>query len=136
MTKYFSVSYILSANPEPAKNILVAYIIVFTLIIILGIIISTIFSKKAKKTKPYKLIQEKIIYHTVSVGIIGLLLVFFLWQEIPYLSSPIVVYILIAILIYLLVIDSIYYKNEVKSEIKKYKQELKYQKYLPKKNKK
>ncbi len=135
MIKYFSADYMLSSTPEATNSVLITYLVLFTITLISGIILSTILLKKSKNMPPYKTIRERIINHTLVTSILGFIFTFFLWQQIPYLSAPIVVYILLIVLVYLLIADTLYYKNTTVSELKRYKQELEYQKYLPKQSK-
>lgn len=127
----FLPDYFLSVNPHTSSNVLIFYLIFFILVFVFGLLLSGYFKKLSKKIKPYQLIQEKILNQTLSVSIIGLIFIFFSWQEIPYLSVPILIYLLIIIFIYLVITDIIFYKKTILMDVKKYKQELKYQKYLP-----
>jgi uncharacterized protein YacL len=135
MRQYLSPQFFLSLNPKIPDSMIGTYLILFIFVIILGTVVSSMFKKKSLLSKPYIKMQEKVFYQSWIIGVCGLILTFFAWQEIPYLSAPILIYTLIIIFIYLIIYDIVFYYKVIKNEVLLHQQDMRYKKYLPKNKK-
>lgn len=92
-------------------------------------------STKAKKMAPIAELRSRLSTNFISFGVLGLFFVFFIWQQIPYLSTPILTLALILVFLVNLGYNIVYWRKFTIPAIRNFKQEVKYRKYLPKKNK-
>jgi len=136
ITDHFSGKYLFSATPPLDNELTITLAIIFGVIIFLGIIIIAILAKKARRIPPYQDLKDRVANTFINFGIIGLMLVFFRWQEIPYLSAPILVLILIIVFLIYLSYTIMFWRRTTVKEIIKFKKEKAYRKYLPKKQSK
>ncbi len=110
------------------------YFVIFIALVILWLICYIYFTGKAKTIKPYQNLKESIGW-LLGFGIIGLLLVFFAWQAIPYFSVRILFIILFAAIIFWL-IYRILNISKFKMSLKEFEEVKKREQYLPRKKSK
>lgn len=106
---------------------------IFLFFLFLTLVLNLFFTKKIKKNPVYKILKNKIINYLMTVGFIGLFYTFSSWQQIPYLSSPVVFIIIIIVFFYFLIYNIMFWKNKIKPQIKQFEIDKKYTKYLPNK---
>lgn len=113
---------------------LIVYFFVFLALVILWLICYIYFTGKSKVVKPYRNLKESIGW-LLGFGILGLLLVFFAWQAIPYLSVRIL-FIIIFIAIIFWLIYKILNISKFKTSLEEFEEVKKREKYLPRKKSK
>jgi len=133
LKQFFTADYLLEKNP-PTFELLPYIVGLFCLFIILSFIFWSVYQRKDKKTPIFKKIKHKLFNIFFYTGIVGLALCFFSWQQIIYLSSRIMMLgLLLGFIAGLL--SFTYYRIFIFSkEVQGYNQKIKYQKYLPQKN--
>lgn len=130
-TKYFHYKFLFSLNPRFSNQAILYLLALFLLIILIGVLLYFIFNKKAKTLSPYKILASRYLKICLTPAIIGLILIFFIWQQIPYLSVPILFMVDILVFVVLIIYTVIFWHNIIKKEVQKYKQQIRYEKYLP-----
>jgi len=132
LKQFFSADYLFRKNP-PTMEFLPYIIGFFCLFAVLGFVLWSIYQRKDKKTPIYSKIKHKLFNLFFYVGIAGLILCFFSWQQIIYLGSRIMMLGLLAGFLVALMIF-IYYRVFIfPKEVQKYYQKINFQKYLPRK---
>lgn len=128
--KLIQPSYILDSQPRQFQFLLPA-VIIFGAAVIASILI-WIFLKTSKA--PYKeKIKSAISNWLLWLGISGLILVFFRWQEIPYLSARILFEILFLVFLIWLGFILKYLIFNYKKDKDNFAERMRFEKYLPKK---
>jgi hypothetical protein len=131
----FTAPYLFNANPSYDMKFLIPLLSVFGFLILLGLIL-LVLAKKNKKKK-YKVILIATIYNwCLWVGFMGLLLLFFRYEGIAFVSMRFILllWLIIAVLwgIYIL----IFYKKGYKKILKDHKEQIEKDKYFAKKRSK
>jgi len=133
MKEFITSSQLFWANPDYNSNLTLILSLVSVLMIITGIIVWFGLKNKSEKIPPYGELRNKIMSLLATTGIIGLLLGLFSWQEIPYLSSRLLVLILAFIFVIWFIFILIYIKRDLSRELKEFQQVQRFKKYLPRK---
>lgn len=129
---HLSKNYLFAKIPPREEFLLILFGILSVLLIIFSIFAYKYFKDEKK---PYlKVLREKVAVNCSIIGILGLILVFVGWQEIPYFSAPILILILMLVFFAIILYNIFYYQKNIKPQINKFKLEQNYQKYLPKNN--
>lgn len=129
--KFLDPSYVFEITPTLDNNIW--YLAgIFGFFVILALIFWFWYGRKSKSFPLLVKMQGRMFNIFFYCGIIGLILVFFRWQQIPYLASRF--FILLLILIFLVWLGLILYWRfyKLSQEITKYCQKEQFEKYLPK----
>ncbi len=132
LVNHFNAKYLFNTHPQADNGIVIFFIILSCLLIVVAIVSVFILGKKAKTVAPYATLKDKIFNNFITLGIIGLLLTFVYWQEIPYLSLPIILLVFILVIIGQTVYIILFWRRNINSDIAKYQVEQSYEKYLPK----
>lgn len=135
LTSYFNRNFILDRSPQVDDKIIIGMAIFFGILFLIGLAIIFFMSTKAKKMAPIAELRSRLSTNFISFGVLGLFFVFFIWQQIPYLSTPILTLALILVFLVNLGYNIVYWRKFTIPAIRNFKQEVKYRKYLPKKNK-
>ncbi len=123
--KLFQKEYLLEINPD--ANGLYKYLtIVFGLMIILSVVL---FLKKPAEV--YKKLYGKVISLFLIVGLIGIALIFFRFEAMPYLGSRLMFLVLIFVFLIWLGLIVYYRLIILPKEIKQKKVKENFEKYLP-----
>ena len=106
-------------------------VFIFGFLIILAVIFWFIYGRPKKRIPIYAKLQSKVFNLFCYTGLIGLVLIFFRWQQIAYLGSRF--FMLLLLLIFIIWgIYIIYFRLKiVPKEIKKYQEKKQFEKYLP-----
>ena len=98
----------------------------------LSVILTIIFSLKARRAEEvFKKVNWKLANLFAFIGFLGLALIFFRWQKIPYLGSRLLLLILVGISL-IWVLNIIRYKLFVlPKEMEKFEKKKIFEKYLP-----
>lgn len=136
ITQFFSAMHLFNAaNNYSAKFLIVELIIIFVMIII-AIIIKQYFGYKFRDIKSSRILIYKLFNAIIACAILGSVLVFFQWQQIPYLSAKFLIFLLAIIFVIWIVFIVKFYFQEFKYIVKEEKQQQYFEKYLPKKKNK
>lgn len=127
---FLTADYLFDKNP-PAIKFLPYIVGLFGLFIVLSFVFWSIYQRKDKKTPIYNKIKHKLFNIFFYIGMVGLMLCFFSWQQIIYLGSRVMMLALLGGFLIILGMF-IYYRFLIfPKEVKKYNQKINYQKYLP-----
>lgn len=127
LSKLLEASYIFEKTPA-AKGLYLYLAIVFGLLLVLALIL---IIQLKKKEKIYKKLHTKIINLLLFTGFLGLVLIFFRWQQIPYLGSRFFMLVLAGVVIIWLGVIYWYRFLILPKEIEKYEKQKIFEKYLP-----
>ena len=129
-SNFFTKNYLFDSNPSYPFKLLLPLLIFYGLIFLLGLFIPIWINYKYKKFLPYKNVSYKIQTVLLSFSIIGGILLFFRFEEIPYLSSRVLVYLLFLSFIIWLIFFIKYLKKQFKKDLYKFQSKVKQLKYL------
>jgi hypothetical protein len=124
--KLFNPGYVFESTPNSTG--LYQYLAILFGLEIIGAILITIFNRKKSATKRVK---SSFFSLFLSMGIIGLSLIFFRWQMIPYLGSRLVLVLLFIVFIIWSVFIFWYWLMILPKEMAKVKEQERFEKYLP-----
>ena len=130
---HFSAKYLFSQYSPQENQLLLFLIIIFILFLLIALILFFVFSKRKNILQSSKIAYGKFANLFIFTAIGGLLLIFFRWQEIPILSAPILILMLLLVFVIILVYNILYLQKIVKPSKKDELEEQNYQKYLPRK---
>lgn len=126
-SKFLDKSYVFETKPDSSG--LYKYLLIVFVAFIIGAIVLII--KQRKMEKIYHKLYAKIISLFMFTSIAGFAYMFFRWQEIPYISSRITLIALLLTFIIWLALILLYKYLTLPKEIKEYKQNKIFEKYLP-----
>lgn len=132
LVNHFNAKYLFDTTPQADNGIVIFFIILSCLLVILAIASVLLLAKKATSLPPYGILKDKIFSTFLTMGIIGFLLTFVYWQEIPYLSLPFILLIFVIVIIGQIVYIILFYRKILQTDMKDYQQQISYEKYLPK----
>jgi len=127
LTKLFRSDYIFEASPV-ASGLYLYFLIIFGIFIVLSVIF---FFIARRKDKTYHKLQKRAFIFFVVMGIIGLLLIFFRFEQIPYLGSRLMFLALVLTLILWGCWIGFYVIFKLPKEKQKIFKKQKFNKYLP-----
>lgn len=134
--KLFSSSkYLFTPVPPPDSRMVLVVTIILLIMIGLGLGCWFYLGKLNRQFPLYENLRGKLTSLLVTCGSIGLLLMFFRWQAIPYLASRVLFFILIIIFAIWALFILLYIQRTFSRELEKFRQEERYKKYLPRKKK-
>ena len=122
---------LLAPRPIYSSKYIIMLLVISLMMIALGIATWFLMKNISKEISPYNELKNKLTSLFATAGSIGLILSFFSWQAIPYLSSRILALILAIIFLIWSLLILIYIKRNLSWELKKFKQDERYKKYLP-----
>ena len=123
-----SVDRIFEAKPSAQGEYV--YMAIFFGLCLIGSFILGIMAKRNKKDS--KKIQNRVVYLLLVTGIVGLVLIFFRWQSIPYLGGRFMFY-LLAVMVVAWILQIVFYRFKVLPHERMKKQAKEnFEKYLPK----
>ncbi|MBM2820285.1 MAG: hypothetical protein HW405_45 [Candidatus Berkelbacteria bacterium] len=130
LLKLLNTKYIFEISPEPISDYLYLSIL-FGLLIVIAFIFWFIYKRKRKQLDLFKAVQKSVFNPFFYTGIIGLILIFFRWQGMPYLGSRF--FLLVLLLLFLFWGTNIIYFRFVTfpKRIKEYQEKKNFNKYLP-----
>lgn len=130
--KLFSLEYLLQPQPVADSVLVFALAIFFCLVIIASGIIWIWFWKRERHEPIYQFVRSRWVNYLFTLGFVGLILIFFRWQGIAYLSSRtwLVLWLLIG-LIWLVRIWR-YLLKKFPEERRLYHERITRERYLPK----
>jgi heme A synthase len=131
INKLFSVSYIFQNAPNPEG--LYRYLAIFFGLEIVGALIIAAFGRQKSPTRKVK---SSFFSLLLTTGIIGLSLIFFRFEEIPYLGSRLMLIILFLVLICWVAFIFWHWLIILPEEQREIREQQRFQKYLPHKTKK
>jgi hypothetical protein len=127
---FFKPSHFFSLRPEPLHSrAIIILVIIFGLVILISVVskLITIKTKDALKAKGYK----KLYHLCLTMGIIGLVYLFFAWQGAALLAARFWLAIWALTLIIWLIFIWKYLIKEVPNKRKEIDQKRQFQKYIP-----
>ena len=110
--KFFNLRYLINPNPGDDFQFFLPLLLIFAAMFLLGAAIPFFWKKKAKQIPVYKNLQGKWRTSLITFSIIGIFLLAFRRQDIPYLSARILLFILFFSIIYWLVSFLIYLRKD------------------------
>lgn len=129
--KLIDPAWLFEKTPSFPFKFLLPLLIFFGLMFLAGILVPLWISKKNKKTPPYQKLASKLQTPLIIFALIGFLILFFRWQAIPYLSTRILIIILLLSIIFWLTSFLQYIKRGFQKELGLWQEELRKMKYLP-----
>lgn len=132
ISKLFKVNYILVATPK-SSGLYQYLIIIFGFLGLMALVLWFFFRKSQKLTKEF---FKKIITLFVTTAILGVMLIFFRTQEIPYLGSRLMLIVLIIMFVIWGGFILYYRLVTMPKKIKIIKEKEEFEKYIPKKGNK
>jgi len=95
LTKLFRADYIFELNPV-ATGLYLYFSIIFGILILLAVVF---FFVSRRKNKIYHTLQRRAFIFFTAIGIIGLLLTFFRFEQISYLGSRLMFLVLMVVFV-------------------------------------
>lgn len=135
-SRIFKYDYIFEYVPSWNSKISIYNFYIFGGIIILGIIFYILRKTLFRKRYFWQKLALKLIPLCYTIGITGVVLVFFRFQAIPFLSSRFLIYVLVFATIIWLVVITWYFIRKYSKESKNFNIEKRIKRYLPTKKKK
>ncbi|OGD56464.1 hypothetical protein A2V71_03725 [Candidatus Berkelbacteria bacterium RBG_13_40_8] len=129
--KLFNLGYIFESSP--ASIGLYKYLAILFSLMIIGAVVIFFFNRKDKDN--YKKLKNNFFNLFLTTGIIGVVLIFLRWQEVPYLGSRAMLLILLVAFIIWSFLIGYYGFFVLPKEIIKIKEKEHFEKYLPHKRK-
>jgi len=127
LSKLLNFDYIFKVTP-PASGWYLYLLVIFILLILLAL--ASIWVIK-RQDKVYRKLQKQIFNSFLSCGIIGLFLVFCRFEQIPYLSSRLMLWLLTLVFIFLSGSILFYIRVILPEEKQELLKKQKFNKYLP-----
>ena len=121
--KFFNWQYLIEKNPDVRFSFLLPLVVIFALMFLAGIFLPLWLKRRFKKIAPYRELAARIQTELLVVSLLGLLLVFFRNQGIPYLSARILLVILGLYFLYALFAFVYYYKKRFVRELATWQEE-------------
>ena len=121
--KFFNWQYLIEKNPDVRFSFLLPLVVIFALMFLAGILLPLWLKRRFKKIAPYRELAARIQTELLVVSLLGLLLVFFRNQGIPYLSARILLVILGLYFLYALFAFVYYYKKRFARELATWQEE-------------
>lgn len=135
-----TLTYILKTNPGPQFGYYIEFAVLIAILIIASITLSQIYQKRKKTDFAYKRLFKKTSSRFLLFGILFTILVAFRYENIPYFSMRIWLYLSILLFLYFLYKTIKTYKKEYPKEKQNAENMAGHSKeankYLPNKNKK
>lgn len=128
--KFFNLRYLINPNPGSDFQFFLPMIIIFALMFALGVIIPFFWKKKAKKITIYRDLQGKWRVSLIAFSLIGIFLLAFRRQDIPYLSARILLFVLFISIIYWLVNFLVYLRKDFSRGLNDWQEQENKMKYL------
>lgn len=123
-------SYLVEKNPDFSLKFILPFLVFFGLMFLVGVVLPRWFRARFDKSSPYQNLSAKIQVPLLTFSLIGLLLVFFNWQMLPYLSAKILLVLLqFAVIIWFLRF-CVYLFFRFPKELEVWQDEMRKQKYL------
>ena len=136
MAEFFNIGRLTDLNflfvETPSYNFrfYLPLLIFFALILLAGLLITWWLKRKYRKILPYQKLKNKISTFAIAYSIIGYLLLFFSWQQIPYLASRIWLLLMLLYFLYWWVMMVIYLKTGFQKELILLYEQSRKEKYL------
>lgn len=130
------IDYYFESNPPFDQSEAIFYLIFFTIILIAALVVKKLFSKKCQTISCYDFFAKSYFSAIITCTIFAFVLLFFRWQEIPYLSNRTLVLVDLLIVLFIISLTLIYYFKKLPQKITTIQEEENYQKYFPKPKKK
>jgi predicted membrane channel-forming protein YqfA (hemolysin III family) len=89
LKKLFDAGYLFDWLPPRESEIIFAFAVIFGLAIILSGLVWVYFIRKERFEPILQAVRSRIVFWLFVSGLVGLLLVFFRWQGIPYFAGRI-----------------------------------------------
>lgn len=134
-------NYLFNPNPGTAFSYYIPLIILASLLIVGSILFSYYYKKKKKTNFAFKRLFKKLSNRLLLIGILFFVLIALRYENIPYFSMRILLYVLLFFLLYIIykyikVYTVVYPKEKANVESKKKLVKKEENRYLPNKNKK
>jgi len=131
LKSFFSqFGYLLEKNPDFSLKFFLPFLIFFGLMFLTAIVLPILIKRKSPKSSPYRNLSSKIQTPLLFFSLVGLLLIFFAWQLIPYLSAKILIVILQISFIIWLLRFFVYLLRGFSKEVRVWQDETRKLKYL------
>lgn len=129
-SNFFTREYLLDPAPSYPFKYFLPLVAFFGLMFLLGIILPIWFNRRFKGLLPYQVLSSKIQIGLLSFFIIGFLLLFFRFEEIPWLSSRLLLYLLLLSFLIWLIFILKYFRKQFREDLQKYQEKIRQLKYL------
>ncbi len=136
LSELYDLNYWFTLRPDEMSLAFLIGFLVFFVLVFLGTFAMIVYKKKKKivLSKPQRKLYEKIQSACATMGLLGLLWLFFAYERVPFLSARF--WVLVWLLsggLWIYVISR-YYSLEMKPQIKKLIEKERIEKWLPKRS--
>ncbi len=132
LRKFFDPVYLFDKQPNPESKLFFGLAIVASFMIIASGLVWLIYVRKERTLPLYSLVREPVVRWLFMGGFVGLILIFFRFEGIAYLSSRFLLFIWAAILVIWLGLILRYILKKFPKERSLYQEQSLRQRYLPK----
>ncbi len=136
LTELYDLNYWFTIRPDEMSLAFLIGFLVFFVLVFLGTFAMVVYKKKNKDvlSKPQRKLYEKIQSACATMGVLGLLWLFFAYERVPFLSARFWVLVwLLSVGLWIYVISR-YYSLDMKPQIKQLAEKERIEKWLPKKS--
>jgi len=127
---FTNLGYLVDKQPAFFWQEALPFLILFVLMLLTAIIVPLILRRRFKGVVPYQRLSSRLSSPLFLFGWIGLGLLFFRWQSLPYLSARILLVILICAFLTWLINFFIYLMKSFPQEVSAWQETLRRQRYL------
>lgn len=86
-TKFLTFDYLFESSPVPDSRVSLWLSALFGLSLLASALVWFWLVVKERRNKPYMALRRRFVSYFFTFGFVGLILIFFRWQEIPVLSA-------------------------------------------------
>ncbi len=136
LTELYDLNYWFTLRPDEMSLAFLIGFLVFFVLVFLGTFAMVIYKKKKKGalSKPQRKLYDKIQSACATMGLLGLLWLFFAYERVPFLSARFWVLVWLLSMGLWIYVISRYYSLEMKPQIKHLAEKERIEKWLPKKS--
>jgi len=127
---FSNLGYLVDKQPTFFWQEALPFLILFVLMLLTAIIVPLILRRRFKGIVPYQQLSSRLSSPLFLFGWIGLGLLFFRWQTLPYLSARILLVILLCAFLTWLINFFIYLIKSFPQEVSTWQETLRKQRYL------
>jgi len=127
---FSNLDYLVDKQPTFFWQEALPFLILFVLMLLTAIIVPLILRRRFKGIVPYQQLSSRLFSPLFLFGWIGLGLLFFHWQTLPYLSARILLVILLCAFLTWLINFFIYLIKSFPQEVSTWQETLRKQRYL------
>lgn len=131
-SNFLDPNYLFEKNPGASFKFYFPLLLIFGFLFLFSIFFPLFLKKKDKENPSLKTLSSKISFPGIIISIFGFLLLFFRYENLPYLSSRFLLFLLFFIWFSWFVLLLFYLFKDYQKEYKIYLEAKEKEKYLPK----